>query len=134
MCLCDLSLPGKPSAPRDLIASEIKATSVILEWKPPSNDGGAPILNYSVERRDKRWGSWVNVGLVKGNVCTLDVAKLYEATEYFFRVSAENEEGFGPEVEMEKCIKTIKDPGRLFLHICHIFLSIICHHFVSGLK
>ena len=112
-----LFFSGKPSAPRDLVASEIKSTTVILEWKAPKDDGGSAILNYLVERRDKRWGSWVKVGLTKGNVHTLDVAQLYEATEYFFRVSAENEEGFGPEIEMEQCIKTVKDPGRKCVHV-----------------
>lgn len=37
-----------------------------LEWKAPISDGGAPISEYQIEKRDKS-GNWIPCGTVPGN-------------------------------------------------------------------
>ncbi|KAI8485779.1 Titin-like, partial [Branchiostoma belcheri] len=86
---------GKPSpcnGPVDF--EDVGPESITLNWKPPDDDGGAPISNYVVEKSDNRGISWV---YVSSNVkrCTLRVTKLTENKEYIFRISAENKFGTG---------------------------------------
>ena len=102
----------KPTAPESLSATDVTETTVSLKWQPPSSDGGLPIKTYIVERRDKRWGSWVKAGTTKGTVTTLEVENLVTGQEYCFRVSAENEEGTGPATEMKELVKPTREPGE----------------------
>ncbi|KAK7507540.1 hypothetical protein BaRGS_00001475, partial [Batillaria attramentaria] len=101
---------NKPSAPESLTATDVTETTVSLQWRPPTSDGGLPIKTYIVERRDKRWGSWVKAGTTKGTVTTMDVEHLMLDQEYFFRVSAENEEGVGPATEMKESVIPTREP------------------------
>ena len=107
-CVCT----EKPSAPESLVATDVTETTASLKWQPPASDGGLPIKSYTIERRDKRWGSWVKAGTTKGTVTTLDVEKLVTGQEYLFRVSAENEEGASPAVEMKDSVRPTREPGE----------------------
>ncbi|RUS90387.1 hypothetical protein EGW08_001882, partial [Elysia chlorotica] len=101
---------NKPSAPEDLKATNVTSSTASLQWRAPSDTGGLPITSYIVERRDKRWGSWVKAGTTKSGVTILDVASLLEGAEYYFRVSAINEEGQGPWTEMSQAVMPVKEP------------------------
>jgi titin len=90
----------------------VTETTASLKWAPPSDDGGIPIKAYHVERRDKRFGSWVKAGSTKGAVTTLDIENLVTGQEYMFRVCAENEEGMGPFTEMRDMVKPTREPGE----------------------
>lgn len=35
---------------------------VEISWKPPRNDGGAPIEKYIIEKKEKGKGTWEKVG------------------------------------------------------------------------
>jgi hypothetical protein len=60
-----------------------------LSWKPPEDDGGSPLTNYVVERRELGSNVWTPVSnFVPG--CQCSVPKLKEGQEYEFRVCAEN--------------------------------------------
>ena len=48
--------PGKPGKPD---FSDIKGTSVVVNWKAPDSDGGSPITNYIVEYRPEGKTRWV---------------------------------------------------------------------------
>lgn len=43
----------RPTPPRNLVISNIKAESCYLNWDAPEDDGGTEITNYIVERKDK---------------------------------------------------------------------------------
>lgn len=88
--------------------------SVTLNWKEPKDDGGAPITNYVVEKRDTRSGVWVPVSsFVVGT--SLVVPKLQEGHDYEFRVMAENQFGRSEPLVTDRPV-TAKDsygvPGR----------------------
>lgn len=112
MVIDGFNFPDKPSAPKTLTATDVTETSVSLKWQPPDDDGGLPIKSYTIERRDKRWGSWVKAGTTKGSVMTFDVTGLVTGQEYCFRVSAENEEGLGPATEIKEAIMPTREPGK----------------------
>lgn len=39
---------------------------VDIAWQPPKNDGGSPIKNYIVEKREKGSAVWMDVGHTPG--------------------------------------------------------------------
>ena len=66
-------------------------------------DGGSPISNYIVEKKDARTGRWEPCSkFVRGP--SYEVMNLEENHEYQFRVMAENEHGVSEPIEMEKPI------------------------------
>lgn len=54
-----LDVPGKPVGP--LSFSDITAEAITLHWSPPKDDGGSPITNYVVEKKNERTGEWEKV-------------------------------------------------------------------------
>ncbi|XP_046554802.1 titin-like [Haliotis rubra] len=99
-----------PGPPESITAADSTANSVTLKWKPPKTDGGLPIKEYIVERRDKKYGSWIKQDVTRGSVLTLEVTRLTEGTPYFFRVFAENEEGIGAPCEMTEPVIPMREP------------------------
>lgn len=41
-----------PTPPNNLEVSDIFKTSCKLKWEPSTDNGGSPILNYTIERQD----------------------------------------------------------------------------------
>ncbi|XP_014665457.1 PREDICTED: twitchin-like isoform X3 [Priapulus caudatus] len=84
-----LDKPASPEGPLDV--EDITAEGCTLKWKPPKDDGGSD-LNYKVEKKDAKKGTWVPVcSYVPGT--SYHVGKLQEGHEYEFRVIAENVHG-----------------------------------------
>ncbi|KHJ84916.1 fibronectin type III domain protein, partial [Oesophagostomum dentatum] len=65
-----------------------------LEWKPPAEDGGAPIEEYIIEQKDKH-GRWEEVMKVPAGETKATVGNLKEGESYQFRVIAKNKAGPG---------------------------------------
>lgn len=84
-----LDRPGKPE---NLRADEFAGDSLTLYWNPPKDDGGSPVTNYVVEKKEAHSGSWTKVS----SYCTVPFVRVRNLTigrEYEFRVSAENQYG-----------------------------------------
>uniref|UniRef100_A0A8C9RYT3 Titin-like n=1 Tax=Scleropages formosus TaxID=113540 RepID=A0A8C9RYT3_SCLFO len=77
-----LDRPGPPVAPLNI--SGVTANSCNLSWNEPSQDGGAKVSHYIIEKRETSRLSW-----------TLAEPKLKENSEYNFRICAINSEGIG---------------------------------------
>lgn len=87
-----------PNAPEDINVKDIFDTSCVCEWKPPKDDGGAPLLKYIVERQDLSLkAGWDNVGEVPGTGAptSFAVKDLIPKKTYKFRVRAVNKVGPG---------------------------------------
>lgn len=41
-----------PSPPQDLDVTDVYATSCVVKWKTPKDDGGSPLIQYVIERQD----------------------------------------------------------------------------------
>ncbi len=62
---------GKPGVPRHLEAVGTGTDSVQLVWDAPSSDGGVPITNYVIEKRDAHHRSvWSGVGTTERTTFT----------------------------------------------------------------
>uniref|UniRef100_A0A8D2NHU7 Titin n=1 Tax=Zonotrichia albicollis TaxID=44394 RepID=A0A8D2NHU7_ZONAL len=75
-----LDTPGPPS---NIATKDITKESAVLSWDVPENDGGAPVKNYVIEKREASKKAWVT-----------------ENVDYFFRVSAENQAGLSDPKEL----------------------------------
>lgn len=92
-----------PSPPRWLEVINITKNTADLKWTVPEKDGGSPITNYIVEKRDVRRKGWQTVDTtVKDTKCT--VTPLTEGSLYVFRVAAENAIGQSDYCEVEDSV------------------------------
>ena len=83
----------KPGAPLNLKVGEVTKNSIELNWMPPASDGGSPITNYKIERRNPKTMKWMPLDLGRINQCHFVVPDLKEGQEYEFRVIAVNAAG-----------------------------------------
>ncbi|KAK6747288.1 hypothetical protein RB195_000476 [Necator americanus] len=83
--------PGKIEKPQ---VTDWDKDHADLEWKPPADDGGAPIEEYIIEQKDKH-GRWEEVMTVPAGQTQATVGNLKEGEEYQFRVVAKNKAGPG---------------------------------------
>ena len=90
---CMLFFSDKPSSPQNLEVKEIQSDHVVLKWEAPETDGGSSVTNFVVEKRDVNKTAWFTAGNVDGSTLTYKVTKLFEGTDYLFRVFAENKIG-----------------------------------------
>jgi len=97
-------VPSRPGQPQ--VASQTD-TSVTLSWDGPAWDGGSPVLQYVVERREMRGARWVRVhkSAVAGPPHT--VTDLLAASCYQFRVHAVNAVGLSEPSPMSKVIACV---------------------------
>lgn len=92
-----------PSPPRWLEVINITKNTADLKWTAPEKDGGSPITNYIVEKRDVRRKGWQTVDTtVKDTKYT--VSPLTEGSLYVFRVAAENAVGQSDYCEIEDSV------------------------------
>lgn len=113
-----------PSPPRFLEVINITKNTADLKWTPPERDGGSPITNYIVEKRDVRRKGWQTVDTtVKETKCS--VTPLSEGSLYVFRVAAENAVGQSDYCELEDSVLA-KDTFSKLPHVL-LYLHNIMH-------
>lgn len=83
--------------------SNITRTNAELKWQLPSSDGGSPITNYVVEKRDVRRKAWQTVDTTVKDL-KYTVSPLNEGSLYVFRVAAENSVGTSEFCELEDAV------------------------------
>lgn len=57
------SFPDRPSPPRNLAVTDIKAESCYLTWDAPLDNGGSEITHYIIDKRDasRKKSEWEEV-------------------------------------------------------------------------
>ncbi|KAM8780474.1 myomesin-1 isoform 1-T1 [Rhynchonycteris naso] len=86
-----------PGPPHSLKYSEVRKTSLVLQWKPPVYTGRTPVTGYFVDvkeaqAKDDQWRG-LNEAAIKN--LYLRVQGLKEGVSYVFRVRAINQAGVG---------------------------------------
>ncbi|GMS79686.1 hypothetical protein PENTCL1PPCAC_1861, partial [Pristionchus entomophagus] len=100
-----------PETPADISIGEVTAESVIVSWAPPSDDGGAEITGYLVERKEANRRAFHKVAQVPASKSSCTVDDLENDTGYVVRVSAVNKFGTGePRVSTEVSTGTPYSP------------------------
>ncbi|XP_028170388.1 titin-like [Ostrinia furnacalis] len=105
-----LDVPSPPLGPLGLYG--IDSNSLTVVWYPSERNGGAPILDYSVEikQEGKKWKQVATV-----NETQAKIEKLSVNTTYQFRICARNEIGTSlPYISDEKITigKTLSPPSQ----------------------
>ena len=103
-------------------------TSCILNWKPPSDDGGSPIIGYHIERATIKAGKvirWVRITRDIVMDTTLKVNDLVEDNEFQFRVFAENKAGQGNPSGPSETILA-KDPWSKEIYFYFTVTKLFC--------
>lgn len=100
-----MTLTGLPGQCKDIGSSHITKTSCQISWEIPEDDGGSPIISYTLERREASKKTYMPV-LSGENVLTHTVKDLYVNCEYFFRVKAVNKVGAGEYLELRNPVIT----------------------------
>ncbi|XP_061679568.1 titin-like [Syngnathoides biaculeatus] len=96
-----LDTPSSPGGP--LRVKVVTAEKCNLHWNPPSNDGGASISHYIVEKRETHRVTWTSVD-PHVEAISYKATKLTPGREYIFRVCAVNKFGVGEFLESEPII------------------------------
>lgn len=105
-----LDLPGPPLGPVNIL--EVTPNHMVIQWRPPKDDGGTPLMNYIVEKKDvkKSWEPW-SVVSSGSNSTKSKVPRLEKGREYIVRIRAENKIGIGAALESPPTIaKHMFDP------------------------
>lgn len=113
-------LSDPPSPPRWLEVVSISRNNAELKWTAPERDGGSPVTNYIVEKRDVRRKGWQAVDTtVKELIYT--VTPLNDGSLYVFRVAAENAVGTSEYCELVDSVLA-KDTFSKPKILCNIYL------------
>ncbi len=84
----------KPAPPSQPEIREITSDRATIHWQAPKTDGGAPVSNYRIEKRESGAYRWDMVNPTDRVTDTsYTVTGLQDETDYEFRVSAENKAG-----------------------------------------
>lgn len=89
---------------------------VDIQWKPPSNNGGSPVQQYIVEKKERGSAMWNEAGKTAGT--SFSATNLKPGVEYEFRVVAVNEAGLSDPSDPTDPQLTKARYRKLFSHYC----------------
>ncbi|XP_074127481.1 myosin-binding protein C, slow-type isoform X4 [Sminthopsis crassicaudata] len=82
-----VDIPDPPLAPN---VSDVGDDWCIMNWEPPTNDGGSPILGYFIERKKKQSSRWMRLNFDLIKETTFEPKKMIEGVAYEVRIFAVN--------------------------------------------
>lgn len=79
----------------------VETTSSVIEiqWKPPKDDGGARVTNYTVQRQQAGQNLWTSVGDISAEKTSIRDRNVTHGKKYNYRICAENSEGVSDALE-----------------------------------
>lgn len=103
-------------------------SSITLQWSPPDSDRPVPIKGYIVERRKVGTQTWQRCSSGESLVSTeLTISKFTEEASYQFRISAMNDFGQSPYLEVPGSFYLGKtDISVTFSYRCDVSVVFLC--------
>jgi hypothetical protein len=108
-----LYFADRPDAPQNLKVTEVSRDYVVISWEAPEYDGGADISGYTIEKRDAAKSHWAPAGTCDARDTSFKVKKLFEGSNYLFRVAADNKIGLSDFAELTESVKARLPFGEL---------------------
>ena len=99
-------------------------STLTLVWSEPDQDGGAPVLSYSLEMKASTEPDFHPYAKIDGDVLTTTCVKLKPDTSYEFRIFAENEAG----LSTEPCLLSPPVTTKSKASMCVCYLTICLFH------
>ena len=100
-----LDVLGAPTVPKGFLEiSGVNPTGCKLAWKKPEDDGGSPILGYTVEKKDVERDTWVACGKLTGKTMAVMKVMLH----------------YTPELHSKEGYNSSYFPGRLKYLFCKV--------------
>lgn len=106
-----LDKPGPPDGEPE--ATNIRAESATVTFRPPRDDGGCPILGFIIEKMDTETGRWVGAGECGPDASEFEVKNLVKGKRYKLRVKAYNKEGESEPSEMSDTFVAQNPYGKI---------------------
>lgn len=103
-----LNVIDKPDRPEAIAVLDVKKDSVVIEWRPPTDDGGLEITKYTIEKSDPDNIVWIKVAEVERSIESYCVQKLLPNAQYIFRIMAMNPIGASEPIESEPVMIRVK--------------------------
>lgn len=100
---------SKPAASGAPYVTTVTKYNMVVEWEPPTSDGGSPIVGYHLERKEKNSILWTKLNKLVIPDARFKTSGLEEGIDYEFRVLAENMAGLGPYSNISECY-VARDP------------------------
>ncbi|XP_053431118.1 myomesin-3 [Nycticebus coucang] len=85
----------QPGPPYDVRATEVRATSLMLQWEPPLYTGAGPVTGYHISFHEEGSKQWKPVTSDPISGTHLRVSDLQPGKSYVFQVQAMNSAGLG---------------------------------------
>ncbi|XP_077374073.1 titin-like [Festucalex cinctus] len=98
-----------PMATGTPFVSTVSKYSMLVEWAPPSSDGGSAVTGYHLERKEKNSILWTKLNKFAIHDPRFKTTGLEEGIAYEFRVFAENIAGLSPSSKISDCY-VARDP------------------------
>ena len=83
----------KPFPPATLNVTHLTANSATIEWEPPVSDGGSPVVNYILEKREAGRAAWDMLTTLPPSVRECELENMAAGKDYYVRVRARNKYG-----------------------------------------
>ena len=94
-----------PMAPASLKVTHVTANTASIEWDSPLDDGGSPVENFILEKRESGWKSWEILTTLPPSVRECELENMSPSKDYFVRIRAVNKIGQGPATEINTPIR-----------------------------
>ncbi|XP_004603752.2 myomesin-3 [Sorex araneus] len=85
----------QPGPPYDVRVSEVRATSLMLQWEPPHYTGAGPVTGYRISVQEEGSEQWKPIPPDPVSSTHLRIADLQTGKTYMFQVQAVNSAGPG---------------------------------------
>ncbi|XP_072222412.1 immunoglobulin-like and fibronectin type III domain-containing protein 1 [Leuresthes tenuis] len=94
-----LDKPTSPLGPAEV--TESSAARIEFKWRPPKDDGGSPVINYTLERQQVGRNTWKKIGEMPHvpSFCDTDVDR---GRKYCYRIRAVTSEGTSEVMETDE--------------------------------
>ncbi|XP_069751190.1 myomesin-3 isoform X3 [Narcine bancroftii] len=99
--------PGAAGSPLDVECQDVNKDYVLVTWKPPSADGGSPVIGYLIDRKEVGSEEWCPCNHIPEKRCKFPAVGLSENRTYQFRVQAVNSAGISRPSRVSDPVTTV---------------------------
>uniref|UniRef100_A0A672YVD5 Immunoglobulin like and fibronectin type III domain containing 1, tandem duplicate 3 n=1 Tax=Sphaeramia orbicularis TaxID=375764 RepID=A0A672YVD5_9TELE len=93
-----LDKPSPPMGPAEV--TESSAMCIEFKWRPPKDDGGSPVTNYTLERQQVGRNTWKKLGEIPG-IPSYNDTDVDHGRKYCYRIRAVTAEGVSEAMETD---------------------------------